>query len=439
VTPFVVLAWLAAAIGTALIGWVFARRRYLFVKPSVLLLAASNVLFQWPMAIWSGWIESYLPDPVAPLIFVSAFVLLGVPLVSVTWRYAAWQSWQRITTRSAGTESRALPIFLLVAISGIIASWYFSANPLTSTGLFLTLAAPELAATAREASLKELASLPLRYGFTMFLASFGPLLGALVALEARAQMQRRAWSLVVVMVILLLLTAAMMSITGARSYAATLLLAVALAFYMRAGMPFRPVLTAMLLIILIVPAAAITILREGHSITPALLVQYTTLVLFDRVLVGPAEVGLWYVHFAQTQQLFGIAAVAKLAALFGVAGVNPPNLIGLTYSPFGFDYVNANASFVFTYYSYFGAFALVLVLASLVILDALVLLYRWIAPAMLLPAVAVTSVSGLALLSADFHSALISNGLITTPLLAALLRPVKASGAGARAGATVTG
>ena len=227
--------------------------------------------------------------------------------------------------------------------------------------------------------------------------------------------------LVVIMVTLLILTATMMSITGARSFAATLLLAVALAFFMHAGMPFRPARTVMLLIMLIVPAAAITILREGHSITPALLVQYTTLVLFDRVLVGPEQVGLWYVHFAQTQQPFGIAAIAKLATLFGVEGVNAPNLIGFAYSPVLVDYVNANASFVFTYYSYFGAFALVLVLASLIVLDAFVLLYRWIAPGMLLPAVAVTSVSSLALLSADFQTALISNGLITTPVVAALL------------------
>jgi hypothetical protein len=396
----------------------FRTRRYLFVKPSMMLLGWTHLFFQWPAAIYARYYELALPDAYSLVLLLHGFVLLGLLVSSRSFDLDARIVFQRVTEEdSPGSVSISL---LLLSYCAIVVSTYLSVVPFTSTGLYVMASNPVLAAVARENSLKLITSAPVKYLYTTMVTGVAPFLVVLLAMSGR-RFSRRGNAFGVFFVVTAILAVLLASsLAGARATVLNLLLAIAIAFFFLRGLPFRPARFLLTAAVLLIPPVIITIVREGKSVEFDLFVTYLSNDIFRRAFVMPLHVGIFYVHYAETVRTFGISAVPRLAGMFGIPAVDATNLIGNVYAYSGIDTVSAGAGFLFTYYSYFGMWALPISLAGLWLLDLAVPLYRLLDPRLLVPTLSAASFSTINFISADYTTVWLTHGFGTILLLGAV-------------------
>ena len=416
---FVLLNWSLTIASGIWLAITFRRNRFLFIKPSILVLFWSHIFFQWPGSIYSSYYEKVLPDPYAFVLLLHGFVLIGLLVSTQTYHQGAKVIFRRVTIPQP--VNIVLPTVLLGAYCAAVTFVYLRVVPLTSTGLYVILAHPALAAVAREDSLKLISNAPLQYAYQVMANAAAPLLAVnLTLLGSRAL---RAGKIIrgLLMCVTLLLVLLVASLPGNRATAAKLLLVIALAAFLRRGLPFRPLHFLVVVTVILAPAVLITLLREGKSFTGTLFITYLTESIFTRVFVGPINVGAFYVHYAQTHGPFGVAGVTRLASILGLVPVHAPNVIGNLYSYSGIATVSANAGFLFTYYGYFGLYSLPLSLIGLWLLDLAVPVYLRLEPELVLPTVAAAGVSSVVLISSEYTAVLVTHGFAIILLLSLIL------------------
>lgn len=421
VAEFVVFNVVFALLSTIVIVFALWRDRFLVVKPSFVVVTAFHVLIQWPATVEASHVAAFLESPYPFAYLVHGFVLLGA-LGSVSFgRRSAKSVWSRLVALPPSAVINPAAIVFLLILTVAIAAFYLSVVPPSSSGLYAVLTGSGASATVREESLKLIASPLVRYSYSFLMSIVGPFLAVTMTLVARDNLKRgnviaASFSLFGIAGVLVVV-----SLTGARSPAAQIILVMLIALFIQKGFPIRVrYLLIGTLLVLSVPIA-FTILREGRVIGASLVLEYLRAVLIDRVFIAPMEVAQWYVHYAETHGYFGVQAIPKMAVLFDVPPVNVPNIVGLTYEPDPLPTVNANVSYVFSYYSYFGAIAFPFALGGLYALDLALWVYGRLSEAMLLPAVAVVTLSSLAFIHSDYSTVLITHGFIPALVLAVVV------------------
>lgn len=416
---FVFLNWLLTIASAIWLAVIFRRSRFLFIKPSILVVFWSHFFFQWPASIYATYYERVLPDPYAFVLLLHGFVLAGLLISSYTFNQSAREVFHRLNVPQP--VSVLFPTLMLATFCAAVTAVYLQVVPLQSTGLYIILTHPALAAVAREDSLKLITNAPLQYAYQIMAGAAAPLLAVNIALlGSRAVRSRRIiYGLVLFLIFVALLIVA--SLSGNRSTAAKLLLVVALSAFLLRGLPFRPLHFLFVLIAILTPAVLITLLREGKTFTGSIFFAYLTDAIFTRVFVGPINVGAFYVHYAQTHGPIGPAGIARLASLVGVTPVRMPNIIGNLYSYSGLESVSANSGFLFTYYGYFGILSLPISLIGLWLLDLALPIYLRLEPRLLLPAVAAASVASLSFISSEYTTVLLTHGFAVILLLSIAL------------------
>jgi len=204
----------------------------------------------------------------------------------------------------------------------------------------------------------------------------------------------------------------MVSLAGARVYAAMIIMTIFFAELLRRGVPLNPFYILIGGALILAIPTLLSIFREGRQVDFDLFWEYLQGGIFNRVFILPMETGLWHVHYAQTYGFFGIQAIPKLAAIFGVTPINATNIIALTYSNEALQSTSANTAYVFSYYSYFGLWTFLLSLILLWLLDLALLVYRKISSRMLLACVAAVSVAANNFVATEYTIALVTNGFI---------------------------
>lgn len=136
-----------------------------------------------------------------------------------------------------------------------------------------------------------------------------------------------------------------------------------------------------------------------------------------RAFVLPLEVSGWYMHFAQTQGIVGVAGIPKLATCFGCSSINLPNIMGLKYGPLHYRHevptgITAGAGFLFSYYVCFGMWSLPIALIFLVIFDIMLYLYRWLPKVIFLLLASSVTVQSTMFLQSDLTTVLITHGVV---------------------------
>jgi len=367
-------------------------------------------------------VNEFLPDPYTFAIVLHGLVL--VPLVAALRHEDAdcKQIWRRISIGGLGRLAYAWRHFaMLLTIAAFVLVWYLSVVPPTSTGLYVVFTEPASAALAREDSFKLLQSAPLRYAFATFALTVAPILLVLLLVSVSRTAGRsffsRCLSGLCGAMFAFALTAAV-SLSGARSFAVTLWLAAIAAWWLSRELQLRTVLKLALgACFLLALPVSLTLAREGRLSDLGEFSSYFWTFVQYRIFTAPTEVGTWYVHYAQTEGVFGLAAIPKLADLFGYLPIDVPNLIGRTYYGGSLSSVNANAGFGFTYYSYFGMFGWLISVVGLLVLDVVLLAYKRLGGALLLACLAATSIAALAFTYADYTTVLVTNGFFVAPLL----------------------
>lgn len=410
VTIFVILNIFFTIFTSVWIIGIYCTQRYLFIKPSMLLLTFSHIFFQWPVTIYAGYYEHFLPDPYAFALLIHAYMVIGLLITAYTFRRNAKIIWNRITDHNFLENAISLKALLfLTALVFFVIIAYLVYVPFESTGLYAIFTNPLFAAEARERSLKLLDSQALKYAYSLMVSSMAPLLAAMLSILFMRDMAKKYFLKVPIYAFFFLFLAFAVSMTGARIAVVNLLIVMAIALFFRKGLPFKPVKFFLLLLILLLPPTILSILREGKVVGLETIFEYLGY-LARRTFLLTMDVGSWYVHYSQVHGAFGIISIPKLAVILGVDPINTPNLIGLTYMDTTVKSVSAVAGYLFTYYSYFGIAALFLSLLGLWFLDVAILIYERLSSVLLLPCIAAVSLSILSFISSDYTTVWLTHG-----------------------------
>jgi hypothetical protein len=418
---FVLANWAMCLITTAALLGIIRFQRFLVVKPSLQLAGWHHLCVQWGATFRSPMVEALLPDPWTFTLLVHGFPLIVLACTLFTGRRSARLIYQRL--RSGRRYSVPMLVLMTGITSGMTAAfflYYVVELGLSQTGMYALLADPLKADLAREHALKLVENPLIRYGYALAASTSAPLAaGALGGLLALCVIHRKPFSAGFFLLILAALTG-LVSLSGARSYAAVLLLTLVLAYLIGRGLRMRPLTVGCGFLAVFLIPTVITLIREDQRISVPLVWEYYG-AIFERAFITPMNIGLFYVYHAQVGGFFGIAAMPKLAWLSGVAPVDAANVIGLEYVSTSVESISAGASFVFTYYSYFGLGAFPVCCVAVLALDLAVPVYGRLNNTLLPVCVAAVAACMLAFTAADLTTALITHGFLPILCLGSLL------------------
>ncbi len=385
--------WLFTLGTMAWLSWLFIHQRYMFIKPSVLLITFTHLFFQWPSTLLWAEISQQLPDATILFLIVHLYTVITLALSMFIMRKRAWQAWQKVTmSPTIGWLEARRGIILLSTFAALLLTIYFIYVPPRSTGLYAILFDPASAKMAREHSLKLLTNPVPKYAYFLMLSAAIPLLAALASLVIADNIRRPF--LAIGMLVLLIICALAASLSGARSGMVMLTLIVAATLLIRRGFSVNPVLLMLLLPAALLPAVVLSIVREGHALTELPQMAWTYLgYVGERAFAVPFKIGTWYLLHLQTHGPIGIEAYPKLAWITGGEAIDAPHQIGLIYAPLVYGYektlptISASAGFLFTSHAYLGLIAFPLTVFATLFLDIALLAYRHVHP-ILLPTLA---------------------------------------------------
>jgi hypothetical protein len=416
---FAFLNWFFFIVTVLWSGFIFYKRKYYFIKPSILLITFSIIFFQLPLAIFSDIYEAAVPDPYILGFLIHAYILLGLIVSLYTFQESSRAVWNRIIRESVSDHRVNKPAVVILAGAVIcIVTIYLVHVPFRETGLYAVLANPALAGMARERSLKLLDNHALVYAFSLMTSSLAPMLAVILSWMGAKYLLKRRFVPLFITGIAAISLMIMVSLPGARLSAVNLLLVISISFFLVRRFPFHPVKIFLLLILIVTPGVLIGMYREGRAFGFDLYFQYLWDFIGRRILQDPLEVGSWYIHHAQTYGLFGISAVPKLAAITGFDVLDVTNYIGLRYQSHAGPTVSAGAGYLLTYYSYFGIPSLLISLIGLWLLDTAVCVYQKLSRPLLIPCISAVSLSTLSFISSDYTTVMVTHGFAVTLIIA---------------------
>lgn len=409
-------------------AYAYLRRRHVFVKPSIWVLFFLHLFIQVPSTVAYPYIFHFLPDPWEFALLLHGFVATGV-LVSVFFgTRAARITWERITSRRVfRVETTGRLTVVLALLVAVTLGRYLSSVPLEETGLYAIVTNPAFATAAREESLKLLTDPVTRYGYALLMSCFAPLLAGFLGF--RLLQDRGRFDAAISVGVILLLTLAV-TLSGSRAPSVKLLLGVVLVWMFHRRLRLRLGWLLLLGITFISLPTLLTLLREGRAITWSLFADYFVDIVAGRVFWTPTEVASWYAHYAQTHSDPGLMGITRLARLVGEDGTNFGNRIGLLYSESTVVTIQANSSFLFSHYIYFGLISLPFSLLGLWLIDLASLVYARLSDSVLLPTVATMSVAATAFGRTEFTTVFLTHGfgvLLLTALALTFLGRLRVS------------
>jgi hypothetical protein len=419
-TEFVFWNWVLCSTTFILLVVAILRQRFLLIKPSILVIVFFHIMVQWSSTVQAAYIESYLPDPWAFMLLVHGFPLIGFCVAFFTWRRQAFHIWCRVTTlRDPSPKIIQRVMLILGGCIVVFLAYYLRAVPFSSTGLHAILFNPAESTLAREESLKLLDNPIVQYGYGLTSSAAAPILAVILTIlllkkVKHGQLVGALFNAVAILGLLFVV-----SLTGARIYAAVVALAIVFALWLKKGLPIKPVPLVLAGVVVLIIPVLLSLLRQGAELDASSFLYYlTTGGMGRRVFVVPTMVGMWYVDYAQTQGFVGVAGIPKLAVLLGVEPVIIQNVIGLKYMGTHIESVQATVGYLFSYFAYFGPLSLVLSLIGLWVLDLVLLGYRRLSDNLLLPCVAAVSVSCARFVGSDYTTVLITHGFLTSLVVA---------------------
>ncbi len=420
---YIFLNWFLCVITTLLLGLIVWRYRFLIIKPSIIVIVFFHIQIQWAATIQAGYIEHFLPHPYAFLLLAQVFPLFGLMVSFFTMHKRTIKVYSKISRDTIWTlDIKSRTLIFLFALIVIITFVYLSFVPLTSTGIYAILLDPMQSTSARESSLKLLDSAFLRYSFSLLKSVLAPLLSVLAIISfiqniKSKKILRGLWA-----IFIFLFTLVAVLLPGARMPGGILILTIIFSIFIIKRMPIRPIYIILSFLLIIILPVLMTLFREGREFDLFTSFNYMKGGIFQRLFVVPMETGLWHVHYGQELGFVGAAGIPKLAELMAIEPINLANIIYFKYSPYHVFSGLANTSFVFGYYTCFGIGSLVLSFLGLWALDlAILVFYKIRNNAILLAAVASTSVSSLGFIYSMYTTVLLTNGFIFILIFALIL------------------
>lgn len=398
------------------------RRRYLMIKPSFIVIVFFHLRIQWAATIGTIEVENFLLESGIFYLIAHGFPLIGLfgtLFILPKQTNLVFQRLQKDTQQLLREQQRAARA--LLAMVAFVAIYYFSVIPFTSTGLFSIFSDPINSAQAREQSLKLVDDIIIKYSFSFTVNAIALLLIVLLYLVVQNLVRQRRRIHAVVYLIIIVSLFLFVSVTGARVYAAELMLAMIFTWINQRGGRINVVFVVLAVLLVLTFPTLLSVVRSGYELSFSNIATIFKLGIFRRVFVIPMETALWHMHYAQNIGLFGVAGIPKLASLLGSGSLNVANLIGIYYTNSPLDSISANTAYVYSYYSYFGIISFPFSLLALWLLDGVILLYRRLSIVTLLPCAVAIQVASVAFNGTDYTRVLVTNGFLVILIVAWLL------------------
>jgi len=414
---FLITNFLASFICTIWFLFIFRVRKYLFIKPSILVLFCSHVFLQWPLALFSTYCQKFLAEPITLQILIHSYIFFGLFIASGTFINESKETWARIISKPAlSLESVFRDCFILLGFAVGFIIVYFNYNPFESTGIYAVFAKPENYDVMRDLSYN-LLPLPMKYGLSILQSVLLPMIGSLAMYALVRDWKRITWRKALGYVMIIAVCIFFISLTGARYAVVKLLLSAFIVVFLFRAYKVSFLKMALGFGLILIPAALITLLREGKAFSLYTLADYLINgIIVHRILCTPLQVGLWHLQYSELHGFFGPGAIPKFGALFDMDPLIVPKIIGQYYLPNPNFETHSDCAYLLSYYSYFGLWSIPLSLILLLSLDWILKIYSRISISLLIPCVAVISVACLEFVQSDFTTILISHGFAITVL-----------------------
>ena len=404
-----------SVLATSCLAMLFIKRKYFFIKPSIILLLYMNLFFHWPLTFKAVYYEKFIPYPYSLVGLLYVFFFVGLAINIYTFRLSAQKVWGRLEAVNISNDKNCMKaLYTLGALMFSTMVLYLYHVDYSHTGLYALFFDPSHSAFARERSLKLVSSGLVKYTYSLMVASVSPIMVGLLFYLFRKSYYERNYSRLMIALFFTICMVLSVSVTGARSNLVYLLLVIAWLWYLGKGLPFRPFSVLTIIITCLTPAVLYSVLREGADITNVLNYAQS---IFSRSFMVPLEVGSWYINYGQLYGPIGVGGIPKLASIMGVKPLDVPNFIGIVYGSFHeispqiiLESVSAGTSFLFSYYTYMGPWSMVLSLIGLCLLDVAVWVYVRINDVLLLPCIAAINISVLSFIQSDYTTVWLTHG-----------------------------
>lgn len=419
---FEALGWVACLITSAILFYIYAKKRYLIVKPSIVFITIFHVCIQWAATIDYQNIVHTLPDPSDFLLLTHLFPLAVVTISQQFGDHKAREVWDRLISTTAFDPAKYRAIAVILTGSMVIAVMiYLYYVPFWQTGLYAIFMNPMGAAQAREESLKLIDNLSVKYLYLFMASAIAPLLTVIFTRLMTSAWRSGAYLQVVFYMLSIPVIAFAAALTGARGFVANIILTMIMTILFERGLPLNPVKLLGYGLLVVSGPVILSIMREGQALSLTNFWEYLSNGVGGRIFYTPMQTGLWFADYAQTSGFLGVAGIPKIASFFGVDSVNASNLVGLRYTHSSLDSMLANTCFLFSYYCFFGFNSLWISVLLTLCLDSVTWLYAKFSDLLLLPCIVAIFVSSLSFADSDYTTVLITHGFLPILALSAFL------------------
>lgn len=405
----------AAILISLTLGFLYFTAKYYFVKPSIIFIAFFNIFLQWPAVYYYHLIESSLSSSRFGFILMFSLAPFSALLISLLFRESARKVYRGLDITMNFPAAVKLLLLCLVLLGPII---YFQYVSIYKTGLASILRGDSYTESSmiREQSLKMLPALP-RYFHSMSTRVFSFLL-IIILIDEVSRISNffiKTWKICLIFIIIIF-TVLFLAIDGSRAPGALVFMYILFFILYRGKINLNRMLNLKYLSILIMIVGIPAVLEYMRADSKDVMGTMNTFI--DRLFYIRFESGILNVKYSEIYGNWGVAAMGNLSPLFGVKGVNVANFVANMeyYGPV--ESGLANASFMMTYYAYFGILAVPLSVGLILMLDgALWFVANRVRSNLFVYSVVGYTMAIYGLVDADYTTIFITHGLLINLLL----------------------
>lgn len=386
------------------------KRRYIFLKPSVIALSFYFVLNIVPALLLSATISDSLSNPYELLFVNSIIPYLLLLFFCNTDLLPSRAIYTRIINLNPIASKLHPWLLLSLSFLSFTLLYYSSKHTLASTGLFVLFSDPLNALISREESFTYITDNYILYLLNLSIVTLLPFTGGLLFQLARTPSYHKIFrKLFLVLIYIFLLAFA--SIYGARGPAVYLLIS-----------------TLYSLFLLLRPSKLLPmiIFSSALSLLPAFLISFAyntargfsvveiILNILSRTFFRGFESTIFWFEYLQNNSYFGISAIPKLSVLFGIPSFDPAVKIFDLYHPDSrFEILGqASANTFVQYYAIFGIPGLLLTATLLRVLDFIVKSTSTLPNILLLPTYCALASSAIYISFSQLNTVIVSKGYL---------------------------
>jgi hypothetical protein len=388
----------------------FINYRYIYIKPSIQFILLFNVFLQWPAVFYFDHIATTLNRSLPGFILMFTVVPVVVLLISFFNRKSAKIIYANINNSFKFSNVFKIFLVILIFLGPLI---YFQYVSIHDTGLISVLRGDPRYENIviREKSLKMLPALPRYFhAFSARIFSFFLIMILINELPTITDSVKKSFQILYI-VVLSIFTIGFLAIDGSRGPGGLLLMVIFLFLFYKFQFKFKKIGPIKLIGIGSISVSIPMILEYFRSNSDNFANSISA--FWERIFFIRLNSGLMNIRYAEKTGNPGISAIGKLAELLGYHSVNFANIVSTfeTYSET--ETGLANASFVMSYYSYFGLYALPICIGLILSLDIIPwFVVRYINPKLYCFAVIAYAMCVYQLIDADFTTIFITHGLV---------------------------